>query len=104
MGLRWARRGAVNGPSTGRGCNTGLVTDDASARFSNEIRRRAGFGTPVQQPQDAEQETGAEPEQTSPDFAARVGQRRALPVEEDMNTLLRAAFYGEWRRPPTGGP
>jgi hypothetical protein len=64
---------------------------DASMAMSHAIRRAAGIGV---EPPTEEQKP--EPP-ADPDFGA--GARQAAPSEVDMNTLIRASFYGEWRRP-----
>jgi hypothetical protein len=99
------------------------VTDDASAEFNAAIRRAAGI---IERPEEsvvrvrrqleAARATGdpAEVQRSvqeaealadrlegrgeSPDFGA--GVRQALPQAPDMNSLIRASFYGSW---PRGG-
>jgi hypothetical protein len=69
-------------------------------QMSHAIRAAAGYGPPAEQPQDADQDAGAESERTTFDFGAGVG-RSSLPVEESMSDLMRASYFGAWRR--TGG-
>jgi hypothetical protein len=65
-------------------------------QMTEAIRRRAGYGPPVEQPQDA----GADSEPEQPrdvDFGAGAG-RRAIPVEPTMSDMIRAAAAGAWVR------
>jgi hypothetical protein len=93
------------------------MTDDASMALSREIRARAqrAFGTfeaPAPEPPAGPQESqrGSTPAQDpaagsgastgssgSPDFGAGAG-RRSVQRPPSMSDLIRAAFYGQWRR------
>jgi hypothetical protein len=86
-----ARRPTAPPARTPRGVRLRVMTDHSMA-FSEQIRRAAGIG--IEPPQTEEQKP--EPP-ADPDFGA--GARQATPTEVDMNTLIRASFYGEWRRP-----
>ena len=66
-----------------------LMADDANARLNEDIRKRAGYGTPAEQLPDV----SAEPEQVrAVDFGA--GVRRSIQPELSMSDLMRAAYTG----------
>jgi len=70
-----------------------VIDEPVSVRMSEAIRQRAGYGSPAEQPQDP----SVEPVQRDVDFGAGAGQR-ALPLEPDMSSLMRASYFGGWHR------
>lgn len=72
-----------------------MAGEPATEAMSALIRRAAGYGHPGEGPQDAEPERE---QARDPEFGAGAGNRKAMPVEESMSDLIRASFYGAWRR------
>ena len=65
--------------------------------MSEAMRRAAGYGPPEQEDTNAETEPAQEV-----DFDAGAG-RRSFEPPIDMSAAIRASYYGEFCRTPTGG-
>lgn len=68
-----------------------MPEDHGIEQMSEAIRKRAGYGSPAEQSQDA----GTQVESAQPgdvDFGA--GARQSISAEVDMSMLVRAAAFG----------